>query len=493
MRRNRPATALALAALLLGPLAACDTAVPPTPTAPTATGPLKTIAPVIHEGGPPDIGTKWNGNPKPPLAPAEAVGWGETFYEVEWCALRDRPAAQRLAPVERILGMSQAMGYRLMLKIRVGNCQGGAEQLDPAEGTRKRPRTFPDDPAAYQQFVSNLVTRYRDRGVKIWAIENEVDASNFWSGTPDEYVELVALASQAIKAADPEASILDAGISSTGYGIELAGELLDAGQDQQALDLYTAWFARRHGGGSARFPAVESIGALKTLMADGRAQRVRAMVAANWRAVNAGGVTAYQLHFYENPDLLATLLTYVRSHLTVEIPIQGWEIGQAWPGPGYTTAAHGAETARLIGMLLRERVSPVVYLPLAFTPGGATKVEIFRGLVTPEGVDLPAGQVFDRYAAALRGSRELHGVTFAGGSGEVILGASESLAVVWPDSGTTLAVAGPGAIPAGAPETTVPAGTATADPVLVPLAQTDLDAVLSALTTLVTSPVTRSG
>ncbi|HPF79490.1 hypothetical protein [Nostocoides australiense] len=490
----KKALATLAAATLVLSASACDDGAGPTGRATTpatmASGTMGVVPPVLMETGKVDLGIKWNWNLKPPLAYAQQVGWGETFFEVEWCALRDRPEGTRFAQVERILGQAQALGYRLMLKIRVGNCGGGNKELDPAEGTRKSPSTFPDDPAAYQQFVTTMVKLYSGRGVKSWAIENEVDANNFWSGTPEEYTRLVTMASEAIKAGDPDATILDAGISSTGNGIELAGELMDAGKEQEALALYQQWFGRRNEGPQARFGMVDSVDALRSLLSDGRAKRIRAMVAANWAAINSGAVTSYQLHFYENPDLLPDLLDYIRRHLTVRIPIGGWEIGTAWPGDNYTEQIHGAETARLLGALMREQVSPIVYLPLAYTPGGATKVEIFRGLVTPEGASTPAGEVYAAYAKYAKDSTDVAGVRTSGGTGILLVAPSGSLLVLWPDGEGSLRITGAGARSAADPAGSVPAGSTPRDPVLIELAATDREGALKAGEAVVGSPVT---
>ena len=91
---------------------------------------------------------KWNWNLKPPLAFASKVGWGDLLRGQMMRGPRLSPEANRFRQLERILTQSQQMGYRLMVKIRVGGCSGGPEQLDPAEGTRKRPSSLPDDPAA---------------------------------------------------------------------------------------------------------------------------------------------------------------------------------------------------------------------------------------------------------------------------------------------------------------------------------------------------------
>ena len=429
------------------------------------------ITPIISGPGAADIGIKWNWNLAPPIDYASRIGWGDTFLEIEWCAVRGLEESRRFATVDRLLTRADEMGYRMMLKIRVGSCHGEGAVFDPAEGSSKQASSFPDDPGAYQDFVRALVARYAPRGVRTWAIENEVDANNFWSGTPQEYVALVKLGAAAIKEADPKATILDAGISSTGNGVAIAGELLDAGHEQEALSFYQAYYARRQDG-PARFSAVDSVGQLRALVGQGRAKRVREMVGATWDAVNTGGVTAYQLHFYENPALLPDVLDFIDAHLAVRVPVQAWEVGSAWPGPTYTAQGQAAEVATLLGILFARRISPVVYLPLAYTPGPG-KAEVFRGLVAPDGQELPAGEVYRRFAAAAKASTDVTELNVAGGGGVLFLAPDRSLAVVWPNAGAGLKVGSsagsPSIVAAATPTQSLEPGSSIAGPILVDL------------------------
>ena len=158
----------------------------------------------------------------------------------------------------------------------------------------------------------------------------------------------------------------------------------------------------------------------------------RAMVAANWALVNEGLDDAYQLHFYEDPAVLPHVLQYLDNHLDVPIPIQAWEVGTAWPGANYSETRHAQEVAHVVGLLLARKVSPVVYLPLAFTPRTG-KTQVFRGLVTADGTILESGRVFARLAAAIAQSSSIKALNSPDGQliGALLLGPDASLAVTW--------------------------------------------------------------
>jgi hypothetical protein len=426
-----------------GALAGCTRAPDPTAHSVTTNGVPPTtltrthepVPAIVHGPGAVDVGVKWNTHLTPPLTYAAALGSGVTFTEVEWCAVRDLPGEERFAASDRALAQASGFGFQMMIKLRVGNCSGTPAPIDPEDGTPKQPSTAPDDPGRYRDWVTAMVRRYLPRGVRTWAVENEVDAANFWSGTPQEYADTVHLVAAAIRAVDPGAVVLDAGISSTGYGVAIAGELLDAGRAEEALAAYTAYFARRHEGGVSRFPQVTSVAGLRDVLADPRVVRVREMVAATWAVVNGGAVGAYQLHFYEDPAVLPQVLRYVDSHLAAPIPVSAWEIGTAWPGPSYDEDRHARDVVRLVGTLLARRVCPVVYLPLAFTPRPG-KAPVFRGLVSPDGRTLPAGAAFARIAAAAKASSAVLPVMVGtGGRGSILVGTTTSLGLLWDADG----------------------------------------------------------
>ncbi|MCP4537570.1 MAG: hypothetical protein GY832_10520 [Chloroflexi bacterium] len=63
----------------------------------------------------------------------------------------------------------------------------------------------------WAEFVYNTVVRYQDR-VKQWEMWNEVEWDWFWLGSEAEYAQLLKVGYQAVKAADPDATVLFAGL-----------------------------------------------------------------------------------------------------------------------------------------------------------------------------------------------------------------------------------------------------------------------------------------
>jgi len=72
----------------------------------------------------------------------------------------------------------------------------------------------PDDPADYARFVGKVAARYRGRvlGYIIW---NEPNLAHEWATAPDPaaYVNLLRVASEAIRQADPGAQVVSAGLA----------------------------------------------------------------------------------------------------------------------------------------------------------------------------------------------------------------------------------------------------------------------------------------
>lgn len=123
----------------------------------------------------------------------------------------------------------------------------------------------PRDPADYARFLGTLIDRYGPRGgfwrahpklprrsIRAWQVWNEPDFAAFWGGAdfrpstwPAEYVRLLRPARDAIKAADPGATAVLAGVTATrGYTPwQELGLLYGAGArglfDQAAVHIYT--------------------------------------------------------------------------------------------------------------------------------------------------------------------------------------------------------------------------------------------------------------
>ena len=70
----------------------------------------------------------------------------------------------------------------------------------------------PKDYDEFGQFVTDLVTRYKDR-IKSWELWNEPDNDAYWSGTAEELAKLVKVGSQAVRKTDPTAIVVCPGLA----------------------------------------------------------------------------------------------------------------------------------------------------------------------------------------------------------------------------------------------------------------------------------------
>jgi len=108
-------------------------------------------------------------------------------------------------------------------------CRGYGFEGRPPGPPDKLPiyRCKPCDMTAYSNFVQNLIERYDGDGlndmpgleypIKYWEASNEPGIQggglDFFKGTPDEYFQILKATYNAVKAADPEAKVLHAGLA----------------------------------------------------------------------------------------------------------------------------------------------------------------------------------------------------------------------------------------------------------------------------------------
>lgn len=78
-------------------------------------------------------------------------------------------------------------------------------------------RVKPQNYILWDQMIADI-TREFSREIGIWEIWNEVDgAGSYWSGTPEEYVELVSHTSAAIRKGNPTAKVVAAGFTMNAF------------------------------------------------------------------------------------------------------------------------------------------------------------------------------------------------------------------------------------------------------------------------------------
>lgn len=101
-----------------------------------------------------------------------------------------------------------------------------ASTADKAETDPMVWKFSPPNTEAYARFVSEVVKRY-GRSTQYWELWNEPDSARFWKGTPEQFAELYGAAANAIHAVDPNAKVLNGGISEDPKGESFAPKFLE--------------------------------------------------------------------------------------------------------------------------------------------------------------------------------------------------------------------------------------------------------------------------
>ena len=440
-RRRVVSGSLALLAAVTVIAASCSTGTgagqPPRTSPPGGSG-SAVVQPVA---GQPVAGVKWEWDHVDLYRPyLEGFGGGVTFFELVWCDVEPQQGQRDWSAVDRVVADAGRLGFQMALKIRVGSCWATGQRLSERGRQAKTASLLPSDLDAYRGFVAAVVSRYQPRGVERYAVENEVNAPVFWGSTAADYDHLVRVAAAVIHAADPEAVVLDGGISSTGSGAGLAAWLLDQGKADDAVAAYRRYYARRLESGRSQMPDVHTPAELQAAL-DGPGRRSLEFLDATFRLARDHVIDAYQLHFYERWDNVPGLLTWLRSRLPDGMPVQAWEVGLFWPGGPGDEGELAGETAKVTALLLAGGVRPVIWLPAIADVAGKGD-ELRWGLFDTAGQPRPAAGTFHQLAAEATGSTTsalpdgaLQGIALARDG--------RTSMTIWSDKGTRLAGAPP--------------------------------------------------
>jgi hypothetical protein len=398
----------------------------------TYTGPV-----VRGEANP--IGLKWDWPGLDRYLPfIKSMTGASTWYEFEWCQVEPRPGQRDWSALDGVVNSTRRLGYGLLLKIRVGSCWvTGGRRGEERGAKRKTVSAMPKDLGAYQAFVREVVARYQKLGVHEYAIENEVNARNFWQGTPEQFEQLTRLGAQAVHQADPKAQVLDGGIASPVYGLAIADRLLAQGRGDEAVAVYQRYYARR----GPQFEQVASEDELRRVLAEPQVRQSLAYLAATQRLARDQVIDAYQLHFYEPWENVPALLAYLRDTLPPELPIEAWEVGIFWRGGPQDQRddqrLRADEATKVVALLLAGGVHRVTWLPLAAHQEGDDGGELHFGLLDESGAVRPAGEAVKELSAAAGGSA-WRGLPTGLVSGVAFGRGRRSTLVIWSDHSATV-------------------------------------------------------
>jgi hypothetical protein len=425
-RRTRACAAAALVGALL---AGCTDDAPgpgPTPPGEVTWDGEGALAP--FEGS--ALGAKWDQGRTQQFQPyLEELDGGPTFSEVVWCDVEPTSGDRDWSTTDAFVSRTVDLGMTPMLKIRVGQCWTTGQEPQHQRG-RKTESGVPRDLDAYRGFVRELVTRYAAQDVHRYAVENEVDAATFWSGTPQEYRDLVEVAVEEVRSADPEALVLDSGLSSVSYGYGIARRLLDDGREDDAVAAWNAYYERRFGTRGKSIVEASSASDLEDMLAREQGVRALAHLETASQLAEDGVVDVRQVHFYETWRAVPALFDLLRATTPEGVPLELWEVGSFVRGREVTVEEAADDTVRTSAALLSQGAALVVWLPLAFDPAGRNPDEPRTGLLEPQGEVRPAGE---RYLELARAARDATPVAIAGDDvvGLALEGEAGSTAFVW--------------------------------------------------------------
>ncbi|MBI4832049.1 MAG: beta-galactosidase [Candidatus Lindowbacteria bacterium] len=133
------------------------------------------------------------------------LGIGSMRVVVQWQLVEPSPGQFDWTTTDRIVDTAQAKNVEVLFTLRSISSWGTKQETQ--QRSIYRSGSAPSDMKQWTQFLEALAGRYKGRGVH-YEIENEVNGPTFWSGTVEEYVELLKASYPVIKQADPDARVL---------------------------------------------------------------------------------------------------------------------------------------------------------------------------------------------------------------------------------------------------------------------------------------------
>ena len=157
----------------------------------------------------------------------EAGGVQTLRFLVRWGVVQPQPGAYDWSSVDPVVAEAQAHGIRLLPFV-----YGVPPWIDQHEN--HPPLAEPGERAAWQEFLAALARRYGPGGtffsdgpespIRRWQIWNEPNFATYWESpqSPRAYGDLVKLSAQALRAVDPKAKVVLAGVAAVRDGMPWA-------------------------------------------------------------------------------------------------------------------------------------------------------------------------------------------------------------------------------------------------------------------------------
>jgi len=382
------------------------------------------------------VGAKWDWGRYSAFTPYLGNLAGSfTTYELVWCQIEKTPGQWRWFHVDKVVSQTRALGIQLGLKVRTGACWATKSGAQSVRGGKDKTESVPPaNMKAYELFLRRAVHRYAPLGVTEWAIENEINSAQMWRGSMADYVTLATTAAQVIRSIQPNAVIVDPGLSSSTNGLGLVNWLIQQGHGEQALQVYNTYFAYRTNRRD-KLPTVSTLPDLMQVMGSAYVTSALKVVATVQNLMANGVFDVRQVHFYESWVNVPALLAWLRATDPPHTPIEAWETGQYQLDSSASDQERALEAAKTVALMLAGGARRVVWLPLAYSPTGRHSNEPRYGLLDPDGTARPAGVMVADLVALSRGAIVMP-VTTPGLQGVIFTRGDVSTLVVWSVDGT---------------------------------------------------------
>lgn len=138
----------------------------------------------------------------------EGTGVRWIRFDFEWWSAEPEPGRFDWSQIDRVVREARERDLQVL-----GTLGYTPEWARPAGAVDDK--VPPEDPDRFGAFVAEAVRRYAPQGVRHWEVWNEPNIVQFWKPLPDPeaYAELLLTASAAIRAEDPDATVVSAGLA----------------------------------------------------------------------------------------------------------------------------------------------------------------------------------------------------------------------------------------------------------------------------------------
>lgn len=142
-----------------------------------------------------------------PTVPFRALRLWDT--RTAWLNLEPAQGQWEFGQLDALVGKAQANGISDITLVLGGTPQWAASSFQSTDASWMGPgsASMPASIEDWQDYVTTVVQRYAGK-ITSYEIGNEPNLLTFWSGSADQYTQLVTTAATAIRATDPSATIL---------------------------------------------------------------------------------------------------------------------------------------------------------------------------------------------------------------------------------------------------------------------------------------------